>query len=82
VAQASGQTSGSASLEYELDGAPAGTYLLLGYVDVDGTGTTGSTPGDFAGWYGHTGDGNPPAAPNVVVPASGTVNFDWSLVTR
>ena len=35
-----------------------------------------------ASWYGHTGDGNPPAAANAVVPASGTVRFDFSLVTR
>jgi hypothetical protein len=82
VARASGETSGSASLDYEIEGAAAGTYLLLGFVDIDGTGTTGSTPGDYAGWYGHTGDGNPPSQPNVVVPASGTVRFDWMLVTR
>jgi hypothetical protein len=33
-------------------------------------------------WYGHDGDGNPPAAANAVVPDSGTVRFDFSLVLR
>jgi hypothetical protein len=45
-------------------------------------GGTSSTPGDYAGWYGHDANGKPPAAPNAVVPAMGTVTFDFSLVLR
>ena len=82
VAEATGLTSGAATLPYSIADVPAGTYFLLGFVDVDGSGGTSSTPGDYAGWYGHTGDGNPPAAPNAAVPASGSVTFDWALVLR
>jgi len=32
--------------------------------------------------YGRNGDGNSPAAANVVVPATGTVRFDFNLVQR
>lgn len=41
-----------------------------------------STPGDYAGRYGHDGDGNPPAVANAVVLDSGTVRFDFRLVLR
>ena len=63
-------------------GVPAGTYFILGFLDVDGSGGTASTAGDYTGWYGHSGDGNPPAAANAAVPATGTVSFDFSLVVR
>jgi hypothetical protein len=82
VAETMGTTTRSTSVVYEVRGVPAGTYFVLGFVDVDSSGGTASTPGDFAGWYGHSGDGNPPAAPNVVVPESGSVRFDFSLVVR
>jgi hypothetical protein len=82
VAVTTGLTSGSDRIEYTISGVPAGTYYVLGFVDVDASGGSGSTPGDFAGWYGHTGDGNPPPARNAVVPAAGTVRFDFSLVQR
>jgi hypothetical protein len=82
VGEASGQTSGSTSLPYSISGVPAGSYFILAFVDVDSSGGQSSTPGDHAGWYGHTGDGNPPSSPNAVVPASGTVRFDFSLVVR
>jgi hypothetical protein len=82
VAQTMGTTGSGTTVDYSIANVPAGTYFLLGFVDVDGSGGTSSTPGDFAGWYGHTGDGNPPAAANAVVPASGTVRFDFSLVVR
>jgi hypothetical protein len=82
VAATTGVTTGSDTLQYSIAGVRAGTYYLLGFVDVDASGGTASTPGDYVGWYGHTGDGNPPAAPSVVVPSSGTVTFDFSLVLR
>ena len=65
-----------------MDNVPAGTYFLLGFVDVNGLGGTSSTPGDYAGWYGEDASGNPPAKANVVVPAGGTVTYRFSLVVR
>jgi hypothetical protein len=82
IAQTSGKTMASTTLPYEIADVPAGTYFLLAFVDVDGSGGSSSTPGDFAGWYGHTGDGNPPPAANVIVPASGSVTLDFALVIR
>lgn len=82
VATAALVSTGTTSLDYLIGGVPAGTYFILGFIDVDGSGGTSSTPGDYAGWYGHNGDGNPPAAANAVVPDSGTVRFDFSLVLR
>jgi len=73
---------GSTSVDYQIIGVPAGTYFILGFVDNDGSGGITPTPGDYAGWYGNNGDGNPPAAANAVVPNSGTVRFDFSLVLR
>lgn len=73
---------GSTSVDYQIMGVPAGTYFILGFIDVDGSGGSSSTPGDYAGWYGHDGDGNPPSAANAVVPDSGTVRFDFDLVLR
>ena len=73
---------GDTSVDYQIIGVPAGTYFILGFVDNDGSGGLSSTPGDYAGWYGHNGDGNPPAAANAVVPDSGTARFDFSLVLR
>jgi hypothetical protein len=82
VGEATGTTAGASSLQYSIAGVPAGSYFVLAFVDVDGSGGQSSTPGDQAGWYGHTGDGNPPGSPNATVPTSGTVRFDFSLVTR
>jgi hypothetical protein len=82
VAQSTGTTTGGSSISYTIAGVPAGRYFLLAFVDVDSSGGDSSTPGDYAGWYGHGGDGNPPGAPNVDVPTSGTVRFDFSLVLR
>lgn len=82
VAQSTGTTTGTSSISYAITGVPAGRYFLLAFVDVDSSGGDSSTPGDYAGWYGHGGDGNPPASPNVEVPASGTVRFDFGLVVR
>jgi hypothetical protein len=82
VASSGFSTTGGASVDYEVLAVPAGTYFILGSVDVDGSGGTSSTPGDYAGWYGHNGDGNPPAMATAVVPATGTVRFDFSLVLR
>jgi len=75
-------SNGTTSQTYSIANVPAGTYFVLGFVDVDGTGGKGSTDGDYVGWYGHTGDGNPPGAANAVVPLSGTVTFDFSLIVR
>jgi uncharacterized protein (DUF2141 family) len=82
VAQTMGTTGTGTNVPYAIANVPAGTYFVLGFVDVDGSGGTSSTPGDFAGWYGHNGDGNPPPAANAVVPASGSARFDFSLVLR
>ena len=82
VAQTMGTTGSGTTVDYSIANVPAGTYFVLGFVDVDGSGGTSSTPGDFAGWYGHNGDGNPPPAANAVVPASGTARFDFTLVLR
>lgn len=82
VGEASGRTAGSNTVEYVVEDVPAGDFFLLGFVDVDGSGGTASTPGDYAGWYGHSGDGNPPSTANVSVPGSGTVTFDVDLVER
>lgn len=80
VAEQVGTTTGSTTLSYSIAGVAAGTYFVLGVVDVDSSGGTASTTGDYRGWYGHTGDGNPPAIPNATVPASGTASFDFTLV--
>ena len=80
AAATTGTTNGTTTLPYSMPNVPAGTYFMLAGVDVDGSGGNSSTPGDYRGWYGHNGDGNPPAAPNVMVPASGTVTIDYSLV--
>ncbi len=80
VATTTGTTNGTATLAYSIPNVPAGTYFMIAAVDVDGSGGGSSTPGDYRGWYGHNGDGNPPAAANVMVPASGTVTIDYSLV--
>jgi hypothetical protein len=82
VAMTSGTTTGSTTLAYSIANVPAGTYYVLAFVDVNGTGGTSSTPGDYAGWFGEDANGNPPAAPNAVVPASGTATFNFSLVLR
>lgn len=80
VAETSGSTSGTQTLTYAIPHVPAGQYFVLGFVDVDASGGSSSTTGDYRGWYGHTGDGNPPRSPNAVVPESGTARFDFSLV--
>jgi hypothetical protein len=82
TAETSGTTPDGTSLPYAIAAIPEGTYFVLGFVDVDSSGGMSSTPGDFAGWYGHTGDGNPPATPNAVVPATGSATFDFALVLR
>lgn len=80
AAETTGTTDGTATLAYSIADVPAGTYFMLAAVDVDSSGGNSSTTGDYRGWFGHTGDGNPPAAANVVVPASGIVTIDYSLV--
>jgi hypothetical protein len=82
VGEASGTTAGATTLQYTIADVPAGSYFVLAFVDIDSSGGQSSTPGDQAGWFGHTGDGNPPASPNATVPASGMVRFDFSLVVR
>jgi hypothetical protein len=83
VAQSTGLTTGNTMLPYVIPNVPAGTYYVLAFVDVDSSGGDSSTPGDYVGWYGHSGDGNPPpGGKNAAVPASGSVTFDFSLVIR
>jgi hypothetical protein len=83
VAQASGTTSDTTTISYTMGNGvsiPAGTYYVLGFVDVDESGGDASTSGDFRGWYGHNGDGNPPASPNVTISSNVTTRFDIDLV--
>jgi hypothetical protein len=80
AAETTGTTNGTMTLMYSIANVPAGTYFMLAGVDVDNSGGNSSTTGDYRGWYGHTGDGNPPADANVVVPEWGTVTIDYSLV--
>jgi hypothetical protein len=83
IKQTLGTTTGSQTIEYAIANVPPGRYFLLGFVDVDSSGGDSSTPGDFAGWCGHNGDGNPPSAANVEVPPpSGIAGCDFSLVVR
>ena len=83
VAHASGRTTNSTSLTYSIANVPAGTYFLVGFVDVDGSGSTGTAPaetsGDWRGWYGLANDFNPPTEPNAAVPQSSTAVFDFGL---
>jgi hypothetical protein len=75
--------SGSTSVNYQVVGAPAGTYFIVALVDNDlSAGGLSPTAGDYWGWLGGDAAGNPPAAANAVVPDSGTVRFDFSLVVR
>src|SRR4051812_40332503 len=80
AAETTGTTNGTMALPSSIADVPPGTYFMLAAVDVDSSGGNSSTTGDYRGWFGHAGDGNPPAAPNVVVPDSGTVTVDYSLV--
>ena len=61
---------------------PAGTYYILAFVDVNGTGGTSSAPGDYASWDGEDANGNPPAAPDVTIPTSGALTFGFRFVLR
>ncbi len=81
VAQATGRTSDATTIPYTMGvGIPAGAYYVLGFVDVDESGGDASTSGDFRGWYGHNGDGNPPASPNATISSNITATFDIDLV--
>jgi len=62
-----------------LDDVPAGTYYLFGAVFV--VGTYGNDPGvgDYIGVYGATSP-NIPTHANAIVPASGTVTFNFDLI--
>jgi hypothetical protein len=81
VAVAMGTMDDAGSFDYEIIAVPAGTYVMVAYVDVDESGGEGSTPGDFAGWYG--GEGNPPAGgPNIEISVIGMVEVSFSLVQR
>jgi len=61
AAETTGTTDGTMTLAYAIADVPAGTYFMLAGVDVDNSGGNSSTTGDYRGWFGHTGDGNPPA---------------------
>ena len=47
---------------------------------MDESGGDGSTSGDFRGWYGHNGDGNPPASANATISSNISTRFDFDLV--
>src|SRR6185503_11998718 len=55
AAETTGTTNGSTALAYSIPHVAAGTYFMLAGVDVDGSGVDSSTPGDYRGWYGHSG---------------------------
>jgi len=84
VAETTGTPGNLNYIDYQIDGIPAGGYFMLGFIDVDGSGGTASTPGDYAAWFGHNGDGNPPPDANVFVSATLPVSgrFDLVLVQR
>jgi len=76
-------SNGATPVAYRISRVPGGTYFIFALLDVAVDGSGGSlTPGDYGGWYGQDSEGNPPAAPNVVVPESGSVSFDFNLVRR
>jgi hypothetical protein len=73
---------GGTSADYQVAGVPAGTYFVYALVKVVAAGGATPVAGDYYGWYGGDTSGNPPAAANAIVPESGTVRFDFSLVLR
>jgi hypothetical protein len=75
-------SSGGTSLDYQILGVRAGTYFIRAFLSIGRTEGNSSMPGDYAGWFGHNGDGNPPAAASAVVPDAGKAQFNFSLVMR
>jgi len=84
VAQTTGTTSDATTISYMMGlsglSIPQGTYYVLGFVDIDQSGGDASTSGDFRGWYGHNGDGNPPASANATISFGISTRFDFALV--
>jgi hypothetical protein len=81
VAQTTGKMAGIL-IDYEITGVPDGSYYILILIDVDRSGGSDPTPGDYYSWCNPPEDGNPPAAPNVFAYNSTPSRHDCGLVTR
>jgi hypothetical protein len=81
VAQQTGKTAGT-MIDYEVHGIPDGSFYVLILIDVDGSGGSAPTLGDYYSWCNPTDDGNPPAAPNVFAYNNGTTRNDCHLIVR
>lgn len=79
VAATSGVCGSETSISYSISNVPAGTYYVYGCVHL--ATEPGSAPGsgDCIGMHGGS-IFSPPSAPNVVVPSSGTVTCDITMV--
>ena len=78
IGTVSGTTNGS-SIAYSIPYVPAGTYFVSAFVDLDASGGTSFTSGDYAGWYGQDTTAMPPVAPNAEIDELTTVTFDFGL---
>ena len=75
VTYTKGTVSGTA-INYSIAKVPAGTYNVYCVVYKTATVPGSAATGDYVGFY----NGTLSEAPNAVVPASGTVNFDFSVM--
>ena len=75
---ASGTCGASTSIAYSLGKVAAGEYFLYAVVWVVGNFPNAPQPGDYGGFFG--ADSTIPDAANAVVPASGNVTFDITLI--
>jgi len=76
--EATDTCTGAIQYEYEFVNVTAGTYFIYAGVYVSGETSGAPQPGDYLGIYGGTLE-TPPAQANAVVPATGTVTFDFGL---
>ena len=65
------------TFDYAIYGVPEGIYFLRASIELVEPSGGGPSPGDYFGTYGYGLDG---PDPNVVVPASGTITLDFSLL--
>ena len=76
--EATDTCTGAVQYEYEFANVTAGTYFIYAGVYVSGETSGEPQPDDYLGIYGGTLE-TPPAEANAVVPATGTVTFDFNL---